>query len=70
MSPEASQHMARFANDVIDSSPSRELAMLLLSTLEQVARRLDAFDREVVACALRAAAIDLVAPEVARTQCH
>jgi hypothetical protein len=70
MQHDTRQRIARLANDVIDSDPSCHLAMLLLATCEQVARRLDHYDREVVACALRATAIDLVGPELSRPQWH
>jgi hypothetical protein len=58
---------ARLANEVIDSDPSCHLAMLLLSTCEQVAAKLDAHDREIIGIAMRAAAIDLVGDGLARS---
>jgi hypothetical protein len=67
MSHEHTQSVVRLMNEVSDTSPSRNLAMLLLTSCEKVARKLEHFDREVVAFAMRSAAQDLVGAQAAES---
>jgi 5-methylcytosine-specific restriction protein A len=66
MSPD-SQPVARLCLDVINSEPSRRTAMLLIETCLQVARKLDAHDREIVGFAMCSTANDLVGPQLAES---
>jgi hypothetical protein len=58
--------VSRLANAVIDGEPSREIVMILTVAIQQIAQRLDRHDREIIGFALRAAAADLVGPELTR----
>jgi hypothetical protein len=60
--------IARLAVEIIDGDSGCTEAILLLAVCEAVGRKLDASDREVMACALRTTANNLVGPELPRHQ--
>jgi hypothetical protein len=63
----SAEPLSRLCSEILDTEPSRRTAMLLLATCEQVARKLDHFDQEVIGFAMRNTANDLVGPQLSES---